>query len=143
MKKLQTIAILIVIVLLFQLTITGIQIARYAPGYTCKEMSKDCEYFFESLGICTKVKVGLCETKINNYTIAIINGKAQANRESVIEGHCWLELDIFGQKIPFDSVWLLPIDPLWNNNYKDVIENEGFYDGNVQLRNATNQDLIE
>ena len=64
----------IIIVLIAQASLSTIQQMRYKRGvYDCDDMSKDCEAFFEGIGINTEVRWG--------------------HRPGARAGHCWIALE--------------------------------------------------
>ena len=91
-RKIGYAALIISILLLGYLCLSVYQKVRYdADGYNCKGMSRDCEAFFETIGIRTQKITGI------RYDD---NGELSA--------HCWLLLDlpILG-KLEFESTTLM------------------------------------
>jgi hypothetical protein len=89
-RKIGGFVFIISILILFYLTTSLYQGYRYDKnGYNCVGMSKDCEAFFEAIGLNTQIIKGLrcCE------------GELQA--------HCWLLIDIpFIGKHEFEATTL-------------------------------------
>ena len=91
-RKIGYVALIVSIVLMGYLLLSEFQQLRYdADGYNCKGMSRDCEHFFETIGIRTQKITGYTYDKCGN-----------------IGGHCWLLLDlgILG-KHEFESTTLM------------------------------------
>ena len=76
--RFQNFLLFIAVALFIQAGLSMFQQARYERGvYDCDDMSKDCEYFFEILGINTEVRWG--------------------REYGAKTGHCWIALDtVFG-----------------------------------------------
>jgi len=113
-------ALIIAAIFVFQIGLILIQQSRYQPGgnghekFVCVEMSKECEGFFESIGIRVFQMSGRGETKIEND-----EGGYKTDR------HRWILLDFGWFQIPYDSTLLMPWDPRWNG-FENVLISEGY-----------------
>lgn len=130
------ITLLIIIgILLFQCALIGIQKSRYHHNeegyedYSCIQMSRDCERFFESFGIHVCHLTGWRET-----------GEKTEIGGNKVEGHRWLLLDFGWFQIPYDSVSLMPWNPMWDG-YTNVRISEGYVVGDVHFDNETDLKL--
>ena len=73
--------------------------------YDCSNMSDDQADFFESIGFTVYKKSGY----YNDTDI----------------GHSWIEIDVFGVRVPWESTFLLPVSPAWVKNY-DIIKDRTY-----------------
>ena len=103
MKKYKKIIIpivsIIIIICAIQASLTLYQASRYVRHvYDCTDMSKDCEEFFEYLGIRTQVIYG---DKLPDELV----------------GHCWLRLHTNIGEFEFESTQLrfMNVSENWNN----------------------------
>jgi len=93
MKIIAYFLIAILIYSVFVLTtgaLTAYQINRYNADYNCVNMSKDCEAFFETLGIQTQLLTGWRYDRLSGD----------------IEKHCWLRLKLPWGDAEFESTTL-------------------------------------
>lgn len=91
---------------------------RYTDTYNCVGMSRDCEYFFESLGIRT-------------YQVT---GRHYTTNHTVDYAHEWILIDLFFFAVPFESTILLPLHPL---GYTDLEISPGFIDNGCLLNESS------
>jgi len=68
----------------------------------CTNMSHSQAEFFGSLGL----------------TVHEVKGHYRDNRTD----HAWVEIEIFGMRIPWESTYLLPVSPRWIHDYDEVID---------------------
>ena len=117
-KKHSRLLKIIVIVLVVQLSLTLYQRSRYVlesenkPDYCCWHMSRDCEYFFESIGIHTYQVYGWKEEQG-------LAGDVKAS------AHRWILIDLGFVNIPFESTALCFFDPVWLG-FGDIRISEGY-----------------
>ena len=96
------IALIISILITVRFGATYYQQSRYVRGvYDCTDMSKDCEEFFESIGIRTQVLYGF-------------NGG----------GHCWLRLHTIFGVYEFESTQLTFMNV--SENWYNIVVTEGW-----------------
>ena len=108
----------IVIILVIQLSLTLYQRSRYVfesdngDDYCCWHMSRDCEHFFESLGI---------------HTYQISGCKNEVGPEGGFKNtsHRWILVDFGFVCVPFESTALCFFDPEWLG-FKDFKISEGY-----------------
>ena len=102
----------------------------YEPGvYDCSDMSRRHLKTFRHLGISGKLVHG---ANVEDVTIIYDNDSMDVAGYNG-EGHMWIELDILGFKIPWESTFLLPISPTWIGDY-DVVCYDGDMDGKLMER---------
>lgn len=117
-KKILT--LIIIAIAAFQIGLTTMQVCRYHrneegyENYCCVEMSRDCEQFFESIGIHVYQMSGKRETKIENG-----EGGYKTDR------HQWILLDFGWFQIPYESTALFPNNPI-SYGYDHVFISEGY-----------------
>jgi len=85
-KKISSILVPLFVIYLCWASLSVIQQFRYADNYNCVDMSKDCEAFFEGLGIRTQRLHG-----------------TRVTEDGSISGHCWLKVGF----LEFESTTLL------------------------------------
>ena len=124
-----------IILITFQATVSLIHRSRYRftensdDNYCCTQMSRDCELFFETVGIHTTVASGVRYDYKHMINMTIKKSSGELIHFSVPseqDAHEWIILH-FGQlSIPYESTWLLPVDPRWWG-VKTTGEIEGYY----------------
>jgi len=98
--------LVIALVCLIQAILTEYQHACYERyGYNCVGMSRDCEAFFEGLGINTEVRWG-------------IKPDAEA-------GHCWIALETVFGWVEFESTALQFASI--SEHYPEVSSDDGWF----------------
>lgn len=108
--KFENFLLFIAVALTIQLCLTGFQQSRYIRGkYDCVDMSKDCEAFFETLGINTEVRWG------------------KQHGEDV--GHCWIAIYTAFGWIEFEST-TLSFALISSDDYQTIYHDVGWiYNG--------------
>ena len=129
-----------IMLITFQATMSLMQRSRYRfeensdDNYCCVQMSRDTEIFFEKLGICTTVVSGVeyDYKKMINMTVIKSNGDLiHFSVPTEAAAHEWIVLHIGPFSIPYESTWLLPVDPQWHG-FKITEESDGYcVDGKV------------
>jgi hypothetical protein len=118
-------------IILFQLGASLFQDSRYHfneegyEDYCCVQMSRDCEEFFEGLGIRVYQISGSRETE---------ELTDEGNYKTV--WHRWILLDFGWIRIPYESTRLCPCNPLWSK-YTTVFISDGFILDGKDLYNET------
>lgn len=95
--------------------------------YCCVEASRDVEAFFEFIGIRTDVVQG----------IPYVKGEHSYYPEV---GHQWIELNIFGCKIPFDGNSFLPFISIYPNDNAEffkIYRSDGYITNNQKADEPT------
>ncbi|GAG92379.1 unnamed protein product [marine sediment metagenome] len=133
-KRKMIISSIILAVLLSQFVLSAVQRSRYHyddegyEDYSCVEMSRDCERWFEKFGIRVYQMTGERKT-----------GEMMEEGGYETDGHRWIILDFGWFQIPYESTALCPWDMSWNG-YKKVSISSGYVVDGVHFDNET--DLI-
>lgn len=134
-RRRRILAYVCLVLITFQGTLSLIHRSRYYfdeqsdDNYCCVEMSRDCEIFFEKLGIRTTLVSGMKYdyNNVTNFTIKKASGELlQISVPQVDSAHEWIILHIGPLSIPYESTWLLPFDPKWRG-YETYEMSEGYY----------------
>ena len=144
-RKVPTIILVLLVIMLFQCGLTVMQGLRYHytsdadDNYCCVEMSRDVEAFFEGT-------LGIHVLQVRGYGYKQYNPPSELDNQlhrtpvSNVVGHRWIILDFGLFKIPYESIALLPINPEWCCNYEHIWISEGYYDGHTKVANTA--DLV-
>jgi hypothetical protein len=123
-----------IVLITFQATLSLMQRMSYRfdensdDNYCCVEMSRDCEILFEAIGIRTTVVSGVeydYKDRINMTTIKSDGELIHFSIPREKAAHQWIILHIGPFSIPYESTWLLPMNPQWRG-YKIMDESEGY-----------------
>ena len=129
------IAILILLILTAQFTVSIIHRSRYYidednrdNDYCCVQMSRDAEEYFEGLGIDVKVIVGYKYNydNITNYSVRLRQKTIRGLLPEIDSSHMWIVLDFGWIQIPYESTWAFPFEPI-TRGYEDLAISEGFF----------------
>lgn len=130
-KRRMIISGIILAIVLSQLVISAIHHSRYRfdddryEDYCCVQMSRDCERFFESLGINVYQMKGERDTETEN---------GEGGYET--ERHRWILLDFGWFQIPYESTYLVPWNPTWRG-YENVFICDGYVIDGEYFENET------
>jgi len=130
-KRRMIISGIILSIILSQFVISAIHHSRYHykdegfEDYACVQMSRDCERFFESIGIRVYQMSGDRDT-----------GEMTEEGGYETERHRWILLDFGWFQIPYESTILLPYDPKWDG-YKNIRINDGYVVDGIHFENET------
>jgi len=112
---------IILVIFLCQVVVSAYQGLRYHvreegyEDYCCVQMSRDCEVFFESMGIRVYQMRGYRDT-----------GEQLETGGDKMMGHRWIILDFGWFQIPFECTALFIWNPLWQGYTIDVQTSEGY-----------------